>query len=495
MQIFRRILNGKTASAFMSAVLGVMGLSMTADADVTLNPDGVGQVLIYPYYTVQTVTGAGAYVTALTVTNTTADAIAVKVRFREGKNSREVLDFNLYLSAYDMWTAAITEDTVGGGAMLSTSDNSCTVPAIPATGVAFRSDVYNGATALLTGDDGAGTGIDRTKEGYFEMFNLGRVSTAAMIANVTHVAGTPGNCAAVRAGNAAMVLMPPLNALMGGASVLNVSTGTDVTYDASAIAGFTTAALTPSLGNELPNLTNGNVVTSSRDINNVTGLAAAVTAWAGSVSPFVDAVSATLMHTTVMNEYVLNASTLSGTDWVVTFPTKRHYVRNNNVAIVGAATGIAGTVRDPFQRTFWNGACDDIRINFWNREESQNATPVVGLDFSPSTPIPPTVAQLCWEVNVITFDDTNVLGSALSKSIDVEARPNGWARITFDQNPAGVALLPILETAAGSNVGYFGLPTIGFMVQDFTNQNAAPGVLAVYGGNFVHKYSSAASGI
>src|SRR5262249_39287787 len=40
----------------------------------------------------------------------------------------------------------------------------------------------------------------------------------------------------------------------------------------------------------------------------------------------IDAVSALLMHTQIMNEFVLDAATKSGTDWVITFPTKRFYV-------------------------------------------------------------------------------------------------------------------------------------------------------------------------
>jgi hypothetical protein len=71
---------------------------------VSVNHDGLGQALIYPYYTVRVVpTGLigsdAAYNSLLSVVNSTASAKAVKVRFLEGKNSREVLDFNLYLSA------------------------------------------------------------------------------------------------------------------------------------------------------------------------------------------------------------------------------------------------------------------------------------------------------------------------------------------------------------------------------------------------------------
>ena len=44
----------------------------------------------------------------MSVVNTTASTKAVKVRFREGKNSAEVLDFNVFLSPFDVWTASIT---------------------------------------------------------------------------------------------------------------------------------------------------------------------------------------------------------------------------------------------------------------------------------------------------------------------------------------------------------------------------------------------------
>jgi hypothetical protein len=90
-------------AAVLAGLAGVAGLAGTAQA-VNLNPDGLGQILIYPYYT----TNDGNQ-TILSVVNTTDQAKAVKVRFREGYNSREVLDFNLYLSKYDVWVAAIAE--------------------------------------------------------------------------------------------------------------------------------------------------------------------------------------------------------------------------------------------------------------------------------------------------------------------------------------------------------------------------------------------------
>ena len=76
-------------AAVLAGLAGVAGIAGTAQA-VNLNPDGLGQVLIYPYYTAN-----DGNQTILSVVNTTDQAKAVKVRFLEGFNSREVLDFNL----------------------------------------------------------------------------------------------------------------------------------------------------------------------------------------------------------------------------------------------------------------------------------------------------------------------------------------------------------------------------------------------------------------
>src|SRR5215210_6401525 len=103
------------------AGLGALGATGAAEA-VNLNPDGLGQVLIYPYYTTRADGGGNTYTSLLSVVNSTSSAKAVKVRFLEGKNSREVLDFNLFLSAYDVWTAAILPSTATGGAKVGTLD-------------------------------------------------------------------------------------------------------------------------------------------------------------------------------------------------------------------------------------------------------------------------------------------------------------------------------------------------------------------------------------
>ena len=166
---------------------GALGVVATANA-VSIDPNGLGQVLIYPYYTVQSDAAGNAYVSLLSVVNTDSSAKAVKVRFLEGRRSVEVLDFNLFLSKFDVWTAAITPSiTPTGGAMVTTTDKSCTIPESKSTlqlGVNFKNVLYTG--------DGGGDGLDRTKEGYVEIIEMATyTSTNCTSIVVTHVDGVP----------------------------------------------------------------------------------------------------------------------------------------------------------------------------------------------------------------------------------------------------------------------------------------------------------------
>ena len=156
-----------------AALAGVGALGATGAAQaVSVNPDGLGQALIYPYYTVRDKVAGAAFTSLLSVVNSTQSAKAVKVRFLEGKNSREVLDFNLYLSKKDVWVAAIVPTTTG--AAVYTPDNSCTTPTVGATlatATEFVPFAYIGSAA-----DGADPSLDRTREGYVEIIEMGDIA-------------------------------------------------------------------------------------------------------------------------------------------------------------------------------------------------------------------------------------------------------------------------------------------------------------------------------
>ena len=101
--------------------------------ELSVSSDGRGQVLLFPYYTTRADNAGNAFSTLVSVVNATPLAKAVRVRFLEGKHSRTVLNFTLFLSPFDMWTAAILPDLDNGGARIGTVDTSCTLPAFAAS--------------------------------------------------------------------------------------------------------------------------------------------------------------------------------------------------------------------------------------------------------------------------------------------------------------------------------------------------------------------------
>ncbi|MDE2360086.1 MAG: hypothetical protein KGL70_11965 [Betaproteobacteria bacterium] len=466
MNIFKK----KSLCAALAGI-GALGAAGAAQA-VNLNPDGLGQVLIYPYYTTRANAAGNVYNSLLSVVNTTGSVKSVKVRFLEGKNSREVLDFNLFLSPKDVWTAAIVPSGAGG-AMIKTTDQSCTLPAIPAAGKAFVNFAY--------ASDGAGSSLDRTQEGYVEIIEMATyTSSSTTAANVTHVNGVPPGCAAETDALASSEAQAPGGGLMGGMTLVNVNSGTDYTADAVALANYSTVKLYANSGSTLPDLQEAFPPISTVPFNG----SVYSSAWAGANA---DPVSAVLMHNQVMNEFVLDSITNSGTDWVVTMPTKRFYVANGT-----------GTPAKLFQRNFnaTAGACDDVSLNIYDREEDTTSTP---LNFSP--PPPTQTNSICWEANVITFNNSNVLGSTNVANIPTGFQ-DGWLDLGFFP---GTVTAPIHElinvgntsitsiggtTTTGNTSTYVGLPVVGFAVQSFTNGailvNGAP-VLSNYGGNFVQK--------
>ena len=473
-----------------AALAGVGALGMTGAADaVNLNPNGLGQVLIYPYYTVNSDAAGNAYNSLLSVVNTTTSAKAIKVRFLEGKNSREVLDFNVFLSKKDVWTAAIIPSSSGGGRIVS-FDKSCTIPdnTLLAAGVDFVNFAYTGSQ-----DDKGGSGLDRTKEGYVEIIEMATFPTYSCTSiQVTHVGGVPFDCAGLSDAGASADQRSASGGLFGGMSIINVGSGRDVTEDAIALQRFNRGPLYTPAGSILPNLADVAPkvsVTLGVEPRFASDLGVYASKWPTPQYNPADPVSAVLMHNAVMNEYVLDPGTKSGTDWVVTFPTKRFYVN--------VGTGSAPKL---FQRNFNDGAgaCDDITLNIYDREERTTSTPVT---FSPPPPTP--TSSICWEANVITFNNSNVLSSKNTSNINTSFQ-NGWLRVGFASSTASTFhtlgnqtntthTTGVSSFSTGLTKTYLGLPVVGFAVQNFQNGTLVVGgtnVFANYGGSFVHKYTT-----
>jgi hypothetical protein len=501
----------KSLHAAVLAGLGALGAAGTADA-VHLNPDGLGQVLIYPYYTTRA-SGAAQFNTAMSVVNTTNQTKVVKVRYLEGRNSREVLDFNLWLSPNDVWTGGVV--ATAQGARVITSDNSCVTPSDLFTRAGNLNDFKNFQFAGANNDTG-GTSLDRTREGYMEVIEMGVVTDVTLTGFAKHGAsGVPANCPALDAYDPGAnnttpaplpgaYLTPPSGGLAGRGLVIAAETGANYAYDAVAfdawsnvVAYTATGQVTPRLGQAAPAVSNvfvgaGAVVGSPA----VTGTVTAT--WANGA----DAFSATIMRNTVMNEFVLDSGTASKTDWVLTFPTKREYVR------VGAGAATA-----PFTNNFniaLNGACDPYGVGVYNREEGLPGT--LPTTILPS-PLPPVAiiagSAVCWESTVVPFGTTSLLGStnttplvdsilafvngasttssSATSSPNGVNGPNGWMLMSFNAPVQGLQpLAATLNNAPIVGTGrHVGLPVIGL---SFTNFNRT-GVISQYGFTSQAKYT------
>src|SRR5262249_11863238 len=144
----------------------------------------------------------------------------------------------------------ILPDSVTGGARIGTTDTSCTLPPFSASPtapfVSFTNASYAGAN-----DDGAGTDLDRTKEGYFEIIEMATYAPASPTSiSITHAAGQPirgtPRCrpaappfdGPVSDTQAAIDAQPPSGGLFGSLTLINVNAGTDYTADAVALANF-----------------------------------------------------------------------------------------------------------------------------------------------------------------------------------------------------------------------------------------------------------------
>ncbi|RFC32889.1 MAG: hypothetical protein DID92_2727745121 [Candidatus Nitrotoga sp. SPKER] len=338
---------------------------------------------------------------------------------------------------------------------------------------------------------------------------MGTITNTAINAAITHASGVPANCAVVQA--ATMDMGPASTLVVGGqsarafkatgglsgtASLINIAGGTDYGYAPVVLEGFFPQAdenIWYPPGSIFPNL-------SFADLTSLVPYKGSVVS--SSWNNGEDAVGALLMHDNIINEYVLDTTTLSDTDWVITMPTKRYDVPVHNPSVVMGITQVTDntSLYSPFTRKFWlGGACERFQYHFTNRENYS----ISFLSFTGQL----SGELLCWTSSVVGFSKTpglavnsSLLGST-NKTELASYLENGWLKMSFNETDISVdydqtdgngfrhsSATQSLTSVNGDT--YFGLPTVGFMVQDFINQNAAPGVLATYGGNFDHKYTA-----
>jgi hypothetical protein len=455
---------------------------------VSLNPKGLGQTLIYPYYTVNRNQD-----TLISVGNASDVGMVVWGRILEGYNGRPTQLFWILLSPHDVWTASISSIADDGGAILHSSDTSCIYPPIPEGGSPLVSYNYDGGS--LPADSGP-QDITRTREGFIVLIAGGAITPGSPtdLASRHELNGTPGGgvppgCDEVTSlqFNDDVVTVPP-NSLYGSASIVNVGQGTYFAYTPEAIAGFTGFSIASFASGSYADLSYANS-SGIPPVPNVTPARAYVYTDDGRPVTLVyeqgrDAVSAIFMSDALRNEYLVAASLGANTDWIVTFPTKEFYT---DYELYG---GGPRRVTAPFDEVFTDGASNvAVAGTVFDREEGS-----VPLRGNP---------ELSYQVNVVSFTH------AVAPSRGTPSLVFGSVLTSLFVTPYGAAGALTLDLANGSSEAHTlaggidpdgnevvlkGLPATGFMAYNIINTQAQPGMLANYGGAFGHRTTTACVG-
>jgi len=368
----KSMLKSRIHMAVAASLVGLAAVSTQAQAQAVLSDANVGQALIYPYYTVN-----DGWITTFNLMNTSAKTVAVKVRFHEMKNSRDVLDFTIVMSPFDSWTGWVEDSDQG--TRLRTVDNSCTSPQ--------NVDGANASRIAYTGEfnDTGGAGLNRLREGYVEVLVMGVASATAQTAVPPggfdaaaafaagdslyvpyfseHVDGVPRDCSVVDqafiaksptwtaptlptdaaydvvlncAGTGPSTALPgsgyPLascdfeqpvagtdNPLKGNVGWLNAATGYGAGSEAIAVEDYATGAFVTA--QMFPWFLEPTFATNT-------------TLWTIDPASF----ELTVAATATFNEWADNANNGARSDWVVSFPTKAFHVDLFNTQIQAASS-------------------------------------------------------------------------------------------------------------------------------------------------------------
>jgi hypothetical protein len=451
---------------------------------MTLSSRGTGQVLLYPYYTVNK-----QQQTSFTVTNTTSSAKVVSVRIREGYNGRDVLDFSVLLSAFESWSGVLFSladaGIAGSGAGIIVTDDACTIPSFASLTTLLPGDRpyqpllnfdYNGSQ-----NDTGPTDDSRTREGSIEIYEMAQLSGATLAA-INTIQGDLPACDALTLPIPSTDLTPPGGGLAGSSAIVNVAQGTFFSFNASAIDGFFNATAYFPPGSLSPNLGDASV--------NSNGFVTADIPVNGSYVTLnyqpdqsIDAVSALLMADQIYADFDISPTAGANTDWVITFPTKRFYVDPEISSTSGVLAPFDSLFGDP------SAGVSDVHIDYatYTRDGAPLSYGPIGY-----TPTPPhvTAGPLPTSTQVgsfTSFGNTSVEASTVlgSKLVVPFQASNGLSSATAGSGVIDMVaedLHQLRPTADG--VVIQGLPVIGFVAVNYINGNVSPGVLSNYSGTY-----------
>ena len=484
----------RTALSVAGATLfSLPALAAPPAATFRENPDGIGHMLLVPYYTVQ-----GGNATLLNITNTdVVNGKAVKLRFRGAGNGDRLLDFSLFLAPGDVWAAEVSQNPTTGLARIYTPDASCTLPT--------QVNVDFGVDRLDTSVLGY---ANETREGYVEVLTMTDVPPGTALFTATqHVKGmppapcsdgarTPAALAALGtpAGIAGAGLAAPTTGLMANWSIFNVPEATSWSGPATALQATTASGavgaglvvLQPQTNNAPAQPTNsmtadplfraGVVQPQSADFPDLS------TPYVPNMDPLqqVAAISAAMAKLTVSNEFFTEDAVQAQTDYAITLPTRRYIIASdktgNNIYTsnsenpyfnISEIATYKSYTESPPRQCFYN-----YKIIFFDRQ-IQN---INGED-SPFPDNPIYRRDKYWMCGVSTIisinagdeNEKSALTSSTMRNNNEVTFAAGWVRISANSSK--------------------GIPLIGAAFAKATSTSVSPGVSGNFGLLWPHRYT------
>lgn len=506
----------------------------TPGSDLRLNQDGIGHMLLVPYYSAQ-----AENATLINLVNTdTVNGKAVKVRFRGAANSDDVFDFQAFLSPGDVFAFNISKNSAGL-AQITTGDNSCTKPSKAVL------NVTPFVTSRLDSALDAGGKANGTREGYVEIFNMADVIPGTpLFTAIKHVAKVApcGNAtasatltaAAASASNAAWNfldnnnlssaqaagagLTPPTTGLMGNVVMINVAGAAAWSSDATAIQA--TVAGIPAAGNVVywpqtgagvgasidgftadpllraANVYRWNSTTLAYVADSIPAVSAAYYDLPDMSTPYTTTATSPLSQATDLtaaiaassatNEFLTDSTISAKTDWTFSMPTRRYNVSLDYAAIAAGDDGRRFTdlFNNTFATAYFNNSntlvtsrqicTKNITTTVWDREESTLLSSA-GVVVSPSTPADPL--SFCGEASVLSINNGGISAAgtgALRAQVSVKdldvTYVDGWMKLT---TPSATPML----------VGASGLPILGSAYN-----RASAGGVQTFGVTHTHRF-------
>ncbi|MBA7644256.1 hypothetical protein ES703_51998 [subsurface metagenome] len=410
------------------------GAPLPAMLDVYVNPGDLGDALIGGYYNAR-----GSLDMISLVNTSTTTGVVVKVRFREGKYSNEVLDFFVCLSAGDRWTAWVYgDDDTSNPAHLYVWDND--TPTCPDFGddndQAF---IYSGASCVTA---------DMTKEGYFTVIAVASWSDSP--GALTKAVKTDEECCEVvgQADADDFCVNPPNddpdcidlvdagNYLTGTVAIYDIVDGAAAyAYNMTALGNFSDVPIgNPGLGLDDP--------PTFADCQD--GL---------------DGLNYVLTKESLIALYDIEDYWSAQSDIIITFPTKTQTL----TAGVGVQNPFQGDVDPDDDCSWYHDPCEPMDVTLWDDEEN---SPEITHGFSPSTT---TELELCNEVNYITMGEgaASLLDTDLLQfKVAMDGFQIGWVNFDFTQHHVATRLIG-LPSAATPDATAHGLPVIGYELGSF----------------------------